>query len=195
MKIYTRRGDKGETDLRSGERVPKNSPRIEAYGNVDEANAFLGFAVANLEEEEKHDDVVETLRQVQNHLFKAQADLANTDKDEDDPRVVQDDVDWLEERCDEYDEELSPLESFVLPSGAPTGSSLHLARTVTRRAERRVVALADEIDRERDEGEDGKRADDVDLVLKYLNRVSDLLFILGRVVNKREGVREESPTY
>ncbi|MDY6765213.1 MAG: cob(I)yrinic acid a,c-diamide adenosyltransferase [Halobacteria archaeon] len=181
MKIYTRRGDEGETDLRTGERVSKSSHRIEAYGSVDELNAFIGFAVANLEEDDKHDDVVKALKEVQNHLFKAQADLANPEKDEDDPRVRQEDVDWLENMCDKFDEELPPLKSFILPSGAPTGSSLHLARTVSRRAERRVVELANADDDE----------SDVDTVLKYLNRLSDFLFIAGRVVNHREGVKED----
>ncbi|MDY7083286.1 MAG: cob(I)yrinic acid a,c-diamide adenosyltransferase [Halobacteria archaeon] len=202
MKIYTRRGDKGKTDLRSGDRVSKASPRIEAYGNVDEANAFIGFAVANLDSEE-YQDVVEVLEEVQNHLFVAQADLANPNKTEktenddssdgddndDTPRITDEDVEWLEDRCYDFDAELPELQSFILPSGAPSGSSLHLARTVTRRAERRVVALVDELESE------GKETQQVENVLKYLNRVSDLLFVLGRVVNSREGVEEESPQY
>ncbi|MDZ7688722.1 MAG: cob(I)yrinic acid a,c-diamide adenosyltransferase [Halobacteriales archaeon] len=180
MKIYTRRGDDGRTDLRSGERVSKASRRIEAYGNVDEANARVGRAVTVLDED--HEDMHETLAEAQNVLFKAQADLANTDKEEDDPRVTEDDVESVEEAIDEYEEELEPLESFVLPGGTPAGAALHEARTVVRRAERRVVALDEE------EGDTGEVQD-------YLNRLSDLLFVMARVANARAGVEEESPTY
>lgn len=174
MRIYTGRGDKGETDLRNGDRVSKASKRIEAYGNVDEANAFIGYAASALQ----HEDVAETLRSLQNDLFKAQADLADP---EGEPRITAEDVDWVEEECDKYSEELEPLDSFILPGGSPAGSRLHLARTVTRRAERRIVALQE------DAG--------VDPVLKYMNRASDLLFILGRVVNQREGMEERNPSY
>lgn len=178
MKIYTRRGDDGRTDLRSGERVSKSSRRIEAYGNVDEANARVGKAATLVED----DDVLETLAVAQNTLFKAQADLANTDKDEDDPRITEEDVGRTEDEIDAYEEELEPLTSFVLPGGTPAGAALHEARTVVRRAERRVVALDEE------EGDTGEVKD-------YLNRLSDLLFVLARVVNSRAGVEEESPTY
>jgi len=180
MKIYTRRGDDGRTDLRSGERVSKASRRIEAYGNVDEANARVGRAVTLLADE--HEDLLETLAEAQNVLFKAQADLANTDKDEDDPRVTSEDVENVEESIDEYEEELEPLASFVLPGGSSAGAALHEARTVVRRAERRVVALDEE------EGDTGEVQD-------YLNRLSDLLFVMARVANARAGVEEESPTY
>jgi cob(I)alamin adenosyltransferase len=180
MKIYTRRGDDGHTDLRSGERVSKTSRRIEAYGNVDEANARVGRAATLVDDD--HEDLLETLEDAQNVLFKAQADLANTDKEEDDPRVTEEDVKNVEEEIDRYEEELEPLENFILPGGTPAGAGLHEARTVVRRAERRVVALEDE------EGNTGK-------VQNYLNRLSDLLFVVARVANAREGVEEESPTY
>jgi len=179
MKIYTRRGDDGHTDLRSGERVSKTSRRIEAYGNVDEANARVGRAVTLIDD---HDDLLETLEDAQNILFKAQADLANTDKDEDDPRVTEKDVENAEDEIDRYEEELEPLESFILPGGTPAGAALHEARTVVRRAERRIVALEDE------EGDTGE-------VQNYLNRLSDLLFVMARVANAREDVEEKSPTY
>jgi cob(I)alamin adenosyltransferase len=180
MKIYTRRGDDGETDLRSGERVSKASRRIEAYGNVDEANARVGKAATLVDDD--HGDVLETLEAAQNTLFKAQADLANTDKDEDDPRVASDDVEGVEDEIDAYEQELEPLEDFILPGGTQAGATLHEARTVVRRAERRVVALDAEA------GNTGKVQD-------YLNRLSDLLFVMARVVNAREGIEEESPTY
>jgi len=177
MRIYTRRGDDGETDLRSGERVAKSSARIEAYGTVDEANARVGSAAALAED----DDVLDALGTVQNGLFKAQADLANTDKDDDDPRVTNPDVERLEALIDAFDDELEPLTNFVLPGGAPAGAALHEARSVVRRAERRVVELGDE--------------EPTGRVVDYLNRLSDLLFVLARTVNSRAGVEEESPTY
>lgn len=180
MKIYTRRGDDGRTDLRSGERVSKTSQRIEAYGNVDEANARVGRAVTLVDDD--HEDLLETLEEAQNVLFKAQADLANTDKDEDDPRVTEEDVESVEYEIDGYEEELEPLESFILPGGTSAGAALHEARTIVRRAERRVVALDEE------EGNTGEVQD-------YLNRLSDLLFVMARVANAREGVEEKSPTY
>ena len=179
MRIYTRRGDDGETDLRSGERVSKSSRRIEAYGTVDEANARVGTASTRVED----DDVLDALGTVQNGLFKAQADLANTDKDDEDPRVTNADVERVEALIDAFDDELEPLTNFVLPGGSSGGAALHEARAVVRRAERRVVAL-----KEDEETDDSN-------VLEYLNRVSDLLFVLARVVNSRAGVEEDAPTY
>ncbi|MFP4174585.1 MAG: cob(I)yrinic acid a,c-diamide adenosyltransferase [Halobacteriales archaeon] len=177
MRIYTRRGDDGETDLRSGERVSKSSRRIEAYGTVDEANTRVGAASTRVED----DDVLDALKKVQNGLFKAQADLANTDKDDDDPRVTNADVERVEAMIDAFNDELEPLTNFVLPGGTRAGGKLHEARSVTRRAERRAVALDEDADTGR--------------VVNYLNRVSDLLFVLARVVNSRAGVDEDAPTY
>ena len=177
MSIYTGRGDDGETDLRDMSRVSKSSHRIEAYGTVDEANALLG-AVRPV----GHDDIDDLLSTVQNHLHIVQADLANPDPDPDDPRVEPDHVALLEARIDAFDEELEPLRSFILPGGGETGAALHHARTVVRRAERRVVDLA--------------RSEPInETVVGYLNRLSDLLFTLGRVANARDGVPEESPSY
>lgn len=174
MKIYTGRGDEGETDLRSGGRVSKSSTRIEAYGAVDEANAAVGVAA----ESTAYEDVVGTLEEVQQKLFRIQADLA--DPEDTGPSVDEDDADWLEDECDRFDEELEPLESFVLPAGP--AASVHQARSVVRRSERRCVQL---------QQQDG----DVEDVLVVLNRVSDLLFVLARVVNHREGFTEISPSY
>lgn len=179
MRIYTRKGDDGETDLRSGERVSKSSRRIEAYGTVDEANGRVGSAAVRVEDE----DVLDALETVQNGLFKTQADLANTDKDEEDPRVTDADVERVEALIDAFDDELEPLTNFILPGGSHAGAALHEARSVVRRAERRVVALAEESGTDENE------------VLNYLNRVSDLLFVLARVVNSRAGVEEKPPTY
>ncbi|MEF8853788.1 MAG: cob(I)yrinic acid a,c-diamide adenosyltransferase [Haloarculaceae archaeon] len=178
MDIYTGRGDEGETDLRDMSRVSKASPRIEAYGTVDELNAFVGSVRPT-----GHDDIDDLLREVQNHLHVVQADFANPDPDEDDPQVRESHVRNIEERIDAFDEELDPLQSFVLPGGCDAGARLHQARAVCRRAERRAVAF--------DADEDGVNGQAV----VYLNRLSDLLFTLARVVNRREGVPEESPTY
>ncbi|SFG43059.1 cob(I)alamin adenosyltransferase [Halopelagius inordinatus] len=177
MKIYTGRGDEGMTDLRDMSRVSKTNARIEAYGTVDEANALVGTVRPT-----GYDDVDETLERVQNHLHVVQADLANPDPDEDDPVVSADHVDELEAFIDEADEELDQLTSFILPSGSDAGSKLHHARAVTRRAERRTVELASE-----------ERVNEQ--VVAYLNRLSDALFTLARLVNKRDGVREDAPTY
>ncbi|PSQ00099.1 ATP:cob(I)alamin adenosyltransferase [Halobacteriales archaeon QS_4_69_31] len=178
MKIYTGRGDEGQTDLRDMSRVSKASPRIEAYGTVDELNAAVGVIRPT-----GHDDLDEVLASVQNHLHVVQADFANPDPDEGDPRVREAHVDELESRIDAFDAELDPLESFILPGGSQAGAKLHQARTVCRRAERRAVAFV--------EGAD----DANDTAVVYLNRLSDLLFTLARAVNKRGGVPEESPSY
>jgi cob(I)alamin adenosyltransferase len=177
MKIYTGRGDEGLTDLRTMERVSKDSERIEAYGSVDEVNALVGRARPT-----GYDDVDADLQQIQNHLHIVQADFANPDPDEDDPVVGESHVETIEDCIDGYDEELDPLEDFVLPGGGDGGARLHHARAVCRRAERRAVALAD------------AEAVNEDAVV-YLNRLSDLLFTLARVVNARDGVPEENPTY
>ncbi|WP_433623668.1 cob(I)yrinic acid a,c-diamide adenosyltransferase [Halomicrococcus sp. NG-SE-24] len=177
MKIYTGRGDEGQTDLRDMSRVSKASPRIEAYGTVDEVNALVGRTRPT-----GYDDVDEKLREVQNHLHVVQADFANPEPDDGDPEVGEEHVELLEEWMDGYDDELDPLESFILPGGGESGANLHHARTVCRRAERRAVALAAEEDVN-------------DVAVTYLNRLSDALFVLARVVNERDGEHEESPTY
>jgi len=177
MSIYTGRGDEGETDLRDMSRVSKSSHRIKAYGSVDEANALLGTIRPT-----GHDDVDDLLETVQNHLHVVQADLANPDPDPDDPQVESAHTEQLEDRIDAFDKELEPLRSFILPGGGEAGAALHHARTVVRRAERRVVDLA--------------RSEPInEAVVTYLNRLSDLLFTLGRLVNARDGEPEESPSY
>jgi cob(I)alamin adenosyltransferase len=175
--VYTGRGDEGETDLGNAERVSKSSARIEAYGTVDEANALVGRVRPT-----GYDDVDEQLRQVQNCLHVVQADFANPDSGEDDPQVDDADIEQLEDWIDEADEELEPLTSFILPGGADNGARLHQARAVTRRAERRAVTLME-------------REDANPVAVRYLNRLSDYLFTVARLVNQRDGVPEESPTY
>jgi len=177
MSIYTGRGDDGETDLRDMSRVSKTDARIEAYGTVDEANALLGTVRPT-----GYDDVDDHLQAIQNHLHVIQADLANPDPDEGDPQMTAERVDQLESWIDEADEELEPLTDFVLPTGSEAGAGLHHARSVVRRAERRSVALA----REESINE---------TVVTYLNRLSDALFTFARLVNARDGVPEENPSY
>ena len=178
MKIYTGRGDEGMTDLQDMSRISKTSPRIEAYGTVDEVNSLIGLTRPS-----GYDDVDERLGRIQNHLHIIQADFSNPDKnDADSPHIEDHHVEALEEWMDGFDEELDPLQSFILPGGSDIGARLHHARSVCRRAERRAVALA---------------ADEPvnDAAVAYLNRLSDALFVFARVLNKREGVREESPEY
>ncbi|MFB6153441.1 MAG: cob(I)yrinic acid a,c-diamide adenosyltransferase [Halodesulfurarchaeum sp.] len=185
MTIYTGRGDEGLTDLRDMSRVSKASPRIEAYGTVDELNALLGTIRPT-----GHEDLDAHLQEIQNHLHIVQADLSNPAPDEDDPVLEPVHVEAIEDWIDDAADELEPLESFVLPGGGGVGSDLHLARTVCRRAERRCVALLSEDD------PDGSAEDSVnDTTVVYLNRLSDALFVFARLANQREGVPEESPTY
>jgi cob(I)alamin adenosyltransferase len=169
-KIYTRGGDAGETSLGNGARVAKSSARVASYGEVDEANAILGIVRLYLE-----GPADELIGHIQNDLFDVGADLCTPI--EDDPkypplRVTQAQVDWLEARIDEMNAELAPLGSFILPGGAPAAAFLHQARTVVRRAERVLVGLLASPD------EPINR-----LVLAYLNRLSDLLFVMSRYVN------------
>jgi cob(I)alamin adenosyltransferase len=178
MKIYTRRGDAGETDLRDMSRVSKTSPRIEAYGTVDEVNALVGTVrPTGVEELDAY------LESTQNHLHVVQADFANPEPEEGDPVVTEEHVETVEDWIDACEAQLDPLESFILPGGSEAGATLHHARSVCRRAERRAVALAD-------------HEDDVnETAIAYLNRLSDALFVFARLANERAGVREESPSY
>ena len=179
MTIYTGRGDEGLTDLHGGTRVAKTDPRIEAYGTIDEVNALLGTVRPT-----GHDDVDGHLESIQNHLHVVQAQLANPSPGEDDPQIRAEHVDRLEGWIDDCDEELEPLRSFVLPGGSEAGAKLHHARAVCRRAERRTVALV--------AAADGAVSDEP---MVYLNRLSDALFTFARLVNQRDGAREEAPTY
>ena len=166
-RIYTKLGDGGETHLGDMSRVPKTHPRIEAYGDIDELNAQIGLAIAVGGLPEPHDA---WLRRVQNDLFDCGADLSvpeDPSSDRERLRVLPEQVTWLEERCDEVNATLQPLRSFVLPGGSPAAAHLHVCRTVCRRAERRAVLV---------EGANPE-------VVRYLNRLSDLLFILSRAAN------------
>jgi len=175
-KIYTRTGDDGTTALGSGERVRKDGRRVSAYGTVDETNAVLGVAVVALGDQLP--DVSAMLGRVQNDLFDLGADLCVPDRGEElayEPlRVTADQVDRLEADIDQLNGELEPLRSFILPGGSPAAAALHQARTVCRRAERLIVELA------ADDNEPVGAA-----VIKYMNRLSDFLFVAARYVNDR----------
>ena len=165
-RIYTRLGDSGETHLGDMSRVPKTHPRIEAYGTVDELNAQIGLTltVAGLRA-----DYAGWLRRIQNDLFDVGADIsAPEDPGRERLRVLPEQTAWLEQRCDEVNATLKPLKSFVLPGGTPAAAHLHVCRTVCRRAERLAIACGEDVS---------------DEVVRYLNRLSDLLFILSRGAN------------
>lgn len=167
-KIYTRTGDAGETGLVSGKRRAKHDVRVEAYGAVDETNAVIGLA--RLEAEGDTDAI---LGRIQNDLFDLGADLATPGEigaDDKALRIAAGQVERLEREIDAVNHDLAPLTSFVLPGGTPLSAKLHLARTVARRAERRITALA---------ASESVNPD----AIKYINRLSDLLFVLGRAAN------------
>ncbi len=169
-KIYTRGGDKGETSLVDGSRVRKDDPRIAAYGTVDEANAVIGIVRLHTE-----GDIDALLVRIQNELFDLGADLATPGENFDDPqalRILPAQTARLEADIDRLNAELAPLTSFILPGGTAVAAYLHLARTVTRRAERLMVTAAAEVAINPE-------------AIKYCNRLSDLLFVLGRYVNDK----------
>jgi cob(I)alamin adenosyltransferase len=175
VKLYTRTGDAGETSLFDGTRVKKHDARVEAYGEVDELNAWLGLACASPVDAE----LAAEIAHIQRDLFALGAQLADpSDKIAD--RVTKaalhdDDVARLERLIDRLDAELPALRRFILAGGTPAGAALHVARTVCRRAERRMVSLQPPVD---------------PVLLRYANRLSDLLFVLARAVNHRAGVSE-----
>ncbi|WP_145035186.1 cob(I)yrinic acid a,c-diamide adenosyltransferase [Caulifigura coniformis] len=170
-RIYTKTGDAGETGLGDGSRVSKTHPRVVAYGTVDELNSVLGLAVANGQFPE---DVRELIRSIQNDLFDVGADLCVPPYEGENPetslRVVESQVTRLERAIDGFNERLQPLNSFILPGGTPAAAFLHLARTVCRRAEIEVVRIP-------------KTEAINEQVVCYLNRLSDLLFVVGRICN------------
>jgi cob(I)alamin adenosyltransferase len=175
VKLYTRTGDTGETSLYSGDRARKDDPRVEAYGDIDELNAWLGLVRASGLDPALDAEIVT----LQRDLFALGAQLADP-ADKLAPRVTKAVIDddhilRLEQLIDRLEDELPPLRRFILAGGTATGAALHVARTVCRRAERRMVALAPPID---------------PVLLRYVNRLSDLLFVLARAANHRGGVPE-----
>lgn len=175
-KIYTRTGDDGTTALGSKQRVSKDHPRVRAYGTVDELNSLIGVALAlGLSPR-----LAETLPQIQNLLFHLGADLsfpADEGKEFNIPRIKPEHIEWQEKLIDELNAQVGPLENFILPGGSAGAAALQLARAVCRRAERRLVAL-------------GREEEVSAEALPYLNRLSDLLFVMARYENKQRGVDE-----
>ena len=178
-RVYTKAGDLGETSLIGGERVSKASPRLECYGTVDETNATLGLVIEALAGSAAGPHLAPILRRVQNELFNLGAELAAPDPETRAklPRIEQRHIDGLERDIDAVNDDLPPLKSFVLPGGGWPSAYLHLARTVCRRCERLVVALA-------------ANEDTGPLAVRYLNRLSDALFVWGRWAALKDGKQE-----
>jgi cob(I)alamin adenosyltransferase len=179
MKIYTKTGDKGLTSLIGGKRIPKSDTRIITYGSVDELNSYIGLSLSLLSKYDNpsssasFSDIIVTLNRIQNELFVIGSDLADPDLSKSSSLRVQSNmITILENDIDKYEKELSPITYFILPGGSVESSNLHIARSIARRAETNVAKLFSEnmIN---------------NLVLVYLNRLSDLLFVLSRTINKR----------
>lgn len=175
MKIYTKTGDQGDTGIMGGKRLRKNSLRIAAFGDVDELNALLGICRTS----KISPELEEILHQLQKELFYLGADLSTPlEENYAISRITKEQINGLEKHIDNLDGQLEPLKNFILPGGSVEASYLHLARTVCRRAERLVVNLASQ-----------EKINEN--IVPYLNRLSDLLFVMARFANKKEGVEEE----
>lgn len=172
-KIYTKTGDDGSTGLIGGKRIPKSSQRIIAYGAIDELNSSIGIVLSsNLD-----DDIHDLLEKIQNDLFVTGADLANPDMKITSNRITENMVKFLETSIDNFQDELSPITYFILPGGEPAAAQVHLARAITRRAETHIIQLS--------ESEEINKTCQV-----YMNRLSDLLFVIARVINKRKMIKD-----
>jgi len=169
MKIYTKTGDDGNTGLQGNFRISKSHPRIMAYGTVDEANAALGIVLTN----PLDNDIIQVLTKIQNDLFLVGADLSNSNLNDVKNRVSLEMVKTLENYIDKFELELPAISNFILPGGFPAAAQLHYVRTIVRRAETKVVQLS-----EKDEINSN--------CIQYLNRLSDLFFVMGRLINKRK---------
>jgi len=178
MRIYTRSGDKGTTSLVYGSRVPKTDLRVEAYGTCDETNSMIGLALSFLDGEawELKTDFLQQMHRVQTILFHVGSEIATPNDREVSWKLKQSHIDELEEQIDAWDEVLTPLQTFILPSGHRASSALHTARTVARRAERLAIGISEETVNP--------------LVISYLNRLSDYLFVAARYVNQSLGGEE-----
>ncbi len=173
MKIYTKTGDDGNTGLQGDFRISKSHPRIIAYGTVDEANAAIGVVLTNTLD----DDVSQLLNQIQNDLFLLGSDLSNQNLNDLKNRVTLEMIEKLEKSIDTFESELPPITNFILPGGNVAASQIHQVRTIVRRAETLVVKLSDK--------------DEINSnCIKYLNRLSDLMFVMGRLINKRNDVED-----
>ncbi|MGP4079768.1 cob(I)yrinic acid a,c-diamide adenosyltransferase [Pseudalkalibacillus sp. R45] len=176
MKIYTKSGDKGTTSLVYGDRVGKNDPRVEAYGTCDEANSMIGLGLSHLQDQNREwkAEFEKVVRRVQTVLFHVGAELATPVDKKVGWTLEESDITYLEQAIDQWDEEVTPLKQFVLPGGSKAASAFHVARTVVRRAERQAVGI-EKVN---------------PLVLSYLNRLSDFLFVAARYTNKKMNVVE-----
>lgn len=172
-KIYTKTGDDGSTGLIDGSRISKSNPRIMAYGAIDELNSAIGIVLSSRLDKDIHD----LLEEIQNDLFVAGADLANPDLKNEANRITHEMVISLEKNIDRLESELSPITYFILPGGDYVASQVHLARTISRRAETQIVHLA--------EKENVNKSCQI-----YINRLSDLLFVIARVINKRKMIKD-----
>ena len=173
MKIYTKTGDGGNTGLQGDFRIAKSHPRIIAYGTVDEVNAAIGVVLTNLLDE----DISKVLSQIQNDLFLLGSDLSNQNLNDLKNRISLEMVENLERSIDKFESELPPITNFILPGGNVAAAQIHQVRTIVRRAETLVVKLSDK--------------DEINSnCIKYLNRLSDLMFVVGRLINKRNDVED-----
>lgn len=178
MKIYTKTGDKGDTGLIDGSRILKSDLRIMAYGEVDEANSHIGLTISKIKGNSIFDDLEKILLEIQHDLFVLGAELANPQNTKDDKMLLKKEmITNIESYIDKLESELAPISYFILPGGTVESSLLHICRTVVRRAERTAVALS----REQKINQD---------ILMYLNRLSDLLFVLARVTNNRQNCND-----
>lgn len=177
MKIYTKTGDKGTTSLLYGQRVAKNDLRVEAYGTCDETNSMIGLALSYLNKENfQGKEIIEKVyHKIQTNLFHVGAELATPKGKEVKWSVVPSDIEDMEKQIDEWNDQLPELTNFILPGGHPAGAAFHVARTTARRAERCAVTIGEDVN---------------PLVLAYLNRLSDLLFVTARYVNHQLGAKE-----
>lgn len=173
MKIYTKTGDDGTTGIQGGKRISKSNIRVKAYGTVDELNASIGLILSN----ELDEDIKVLLRNIQNELFVVGSDLSNPDLSSSKNRVTVEMVENLEKNIDLFEKELEPISNFILPGGHKIASLFHLSRAISRRAETQIVTLDDK-EKINDECK------------KYLNRLSDLLFVLARTINKKNGLTD-----
>ena len=177
MKIYTKGGDKGETGLYGGERVSKDSLRIETYGTVDELNSFIGLTLGEVSDSQ----IKKLLKQIQNTLFILGSDLSTPDNEKNKahqiPRITKSNYEEIEREIDKFDARLNELRNFILPGGSKGAALLHICRTVCRRAERRVVSLKNKVNLNPD-------------IIILLNRLSDLFFVLARYENKVSGIQD-----
>lgn len=176
MRLYTKTGDKGKTRLIGGT-ADKDDIRVEAYGTVDELNCFVGRVRAELHEEEAFIDIVQDLEKIQHELFDCAHDLANVSPKRE-MKLLEETISFLENKIDQYILQAPKVEKFILPGGAKQAASIHICRTITRRAERLVVSLIKE------------EASTPTVVLRYLNRLSDYFFALARVVNARMNIED-----